>query len=299
MGKLFNPMLAHKLEPEEFHKLRFPLLLSPKLDGIRATGQGNALLSRRLKLIPNRHTQARFAKPQYEFLDGELIFGDPTSPTMFRDTDSAVMTHDGFPDVEWHVFDSYHLDIPWDFERRHEEAVQRAKNLDHVVVVPHTLTHNLDEMLEAEDRFLELGYEGICLRDPRGPYKQGRSTLNQGWLIKFKRFVDEEAVVVGTEELMHNDNPAEIDERGYTERARKKEFMVPAGTLGKLIVRDEVHFPGIEFKVGTGLTAAERSSLWAIRDQLPGRTLKYGYTAIGIKDKPRFPKFLGWRSLID
>lgn len=76
---------------------------SPKLDGIRAIVLGGVVMSRNLIPIPNRYVQQRFAG--LEWFDGELIFGDPTSPTVYRDTYSAVMSEEGKPDVRFFVFD--------------------------------------------------------------------------------------------------------------------------------------------------------------------------------------------------
>ena len=46
-----------------------------------------AVYSRSNKPIPNKAVQAKFST--YEHFDGELIFGDPTSKTCYRDTVSV------------------------------------------------------------------------------------------------------------------------------------------------------------------------------------------------------------------
>ena len=84
----FRPMLASHCK--DTSKLKFPVLVSKKLDGVRASMQGGILLSRSLKPIPNVHVQEMF-KGLPEGLDGELIFGDPCSPTAYRDTVSIVI----------------------------------------------------------------------------------------------------------------------------------------------------------------------------------------------------------------
>ena len=43
---------------------------------------------------------------------------------------------------------------------------------------------------------------------PNAPYKQGRSTVREGYLLKVKTFLDDEATVVRFEERMHNGNEA-------------------------------------------------------------------------------------------
>jgi DNA ligase-1 len=54
---MFKPMLA---SPADMSKLRFPLWLSPKLDGIRALVINGVVMSRSLKPIPNQHVQSLF-----------------------------------------------------------------------------------------------------------------------------------------------------------------------------------------------------------------------------------------------
>ena len=67
--------------------------------------------------------------------------------------------------------------------------------------------------------------------------------------------------------------------------------------MGALQVRDVG--TGVEFDIGTGFTEGDRLALWAIRDDLAGDVIKYKFFAGGVKDKPRFPVFLGFRDSID
>jgi len=57
-----------------------------------------------------------------------------------------------------------------------------------------------------------------------------------------------------------------------------------------------------EFKIGSGFTEDARVKLWRERDErdeLKGRLAKFKYQPSGVKDKPRFPVFLGFRNKID
>ena len=55
----------------------------------------------------------------------------------------------------------------------------------------------------------------------------------------------------------------------------------------------------MEFSVGSGLTAEQKKTFWTDRKRLAGKVLRYKYFPIGVKDKPRFPGFLGFRSSDD
>jgi len=75
-----------------------------KLDGIRAIVINGVVMSRSLKPIPNAFVQEKFGG--LEHYDGELIVGEPTGSTCYRDTVSHVMSHDkrGYP-VRFFAFD--------------------------------------------------------------------------------------------------------------------------------------------------------------------------------------------------
>lgn len=280
-----KPMLACEAN---LKALKFPVLASPKLDGVRALVRDGVVLSRSLKPIPNRHVQMMFGRPELEGLDGELILGDPTHPEAYRRTVSAIMSIEGDPDVDFHVFDRWDRDYPYN---------EVALSYGLTIPVCSTPIHNMEELEEYEVALLDKGYEGVMLRDPQSPYKFGRSTAKEGYLLKLKRFADSEAEVIGFEELMHNHNEATLNETGHHERSTKQDGLLPADTLGALIVRD-IH-SGVEFKIGTGFTAAERQKFWNLMAPIRGALVKYRYFPTGSKEKPRFPSFQGFRHHID
>lgn len=293
----FRPMLAAKADPD---KISYPVLAQPKLDGIRAAVVGGKLLSRTLKPIPNREIQAALACAEFDGLDGEIIVGDPTHPDAYRRTVSFVMAPDK-TDEPWafHAFDLHNDPRPY-FARAHFLA-QIIERYDHtglpVFTVPTRMIESADELSAYEADLLAVGHEGVILRDPHGLYKYGRATANQGQLLKVKRFSDSEAVVVGYAEEEHNANEGFTNELGRTARSTAKAGLVGKGRLGKLIVRDR--YTGVEFGCGSGFDAAEREALWADPEALVGRTIRYRYFAIGVKDRPRHPVFDGFREGAD
>lgn len=301
----FKPMLAAAVKDP--NKLTFPLIASPKLDGVRCViGYPGQPLSRSLKLIPNRWVQKVIGSPVglklLLGLDGELIVGSPTSKTVFNTTSSAVMSHDGEPVFHFYVFDDFSCpDLP--FLQRRVRIAAAYNRLGFVKEVQQYQVHDLESLLRFEQESLALGYEGIMLRKPDSIYKFGRSTMKEGHLMKLKRFEDGEAVVIGMTELMRNDNEAMLDSLGYKQRSTTAAGMRNGGTMGSLIARDLK--TGVQFEIGTGFSAEDRAWFWekigpclTWSDKV-NLVVKYKYQPVGVKDKPRFPVYLGIRDRRD
>lgn len=278
--------------PADLDKIRYPIYGSPKLDGIRASVVHGKLLSRTLKPIPNQFIAGFFGDSQYEGLDGELIVGSPTSPTAYRDTVSGVMAHDKTPNFTYYVFDLWNDVAPFNVRREWlSAAVSGPMKHARIKQVEHVLLGDRSALDAYEAAQVALGYEGIMLADPHGLYKNGRATAKGGELLKVKRFEDSEAVVLGIVEEQFNGNEAETNELGRTKRSSAKAGKIGKGSMGTLHVRDWK--TGVEFHVGTGFTAADRSAMW-VRPPI-GATVKYKFFPVGVKDKPRHPVFLGFR----
>lgn len=288
--KNFKPMLA---SPADLDNIRYPVFASPKLDGIRASVVGGRLLSRTLKEIPSRHVFNILSRPEYEGLDGELIVGAPTHPDCYRNTVSMVMADNKVFAYTYYVFDKW--DSPSPFSSRRLDVLPVATH-DYMELVRHTEIWNRERLDEYEAQQVGMGHEGIMLTDPNGKYKFGRATVKGGELLKVKRFVDSEAVVIGIEEEMFNGNEAQTNELGRTKRSTAKGGLVGKGTMGALIVRDVK--TGVEFNIGTGFTAADRLNFWSWVHEAPKAPpiiVKYKFFPVGVKDKPRHPVYLGLR----
>lgn len=303
----FKPNLA---SPADFAILRYPVLASRKLDGIRATvhvdKDGRAtFMSRSMKPLPNAYLQRELRRTGDELIgfDGELIVGPPNVSDTFRTTTSHVMSEEstGFR-FTYHAFDLF--DFPGTYLSRYAVLKNRlwAPNppswarLD----IPAKITDQAALDIY-EQQALDDGYEGVMVRDPRGLYKQGRSTAKEQGLLKVKRHEDCEALVIGWEERQHNGNEAYTNELGRTARSSHQANKVGLGTLGTLLVRGlpDTPYANVEFAVGTGFNDQDRSSLWALRDRLPGKIVRVKYFPLGSKDKPRHPVFSGFRDVRD
>ena len=292
MCKITKPMLAGKCEQPE--ALRFPVLATPKLDGIRCLKIEGRALTRSYKPISNRFAREWIEANLPDGVDGELMLRGGT----FNATTSAIGRESGEPDFVFHVFDyvSDGIDVPYACRM---QELARLPQWDHVEKVLPVEIADAAQLAAYEEECLAAGYEGVMVRDPAGPYKCGRSTEREGWLLKIKRFEDAEAVVLEPYEGMTNQNEAERDAFGRTKRSMAQAGMVGRGELGGFIVR--TLDTGVEFRLGYNhvLGGIDRVSLWIKRESLIGKFVKFKHQPSGAKDAPRFPKFVGFREAWD
>lgn len=270
--------------------LRLPVYGSPKIDGVRATVRDGVVYSRSGEPIKNKAVQEKFK--HCAWLDGELAVGPLTAQDLCRKTCSVVNSYDKPADeVTFNVFD--HVQYPTvRFEQRYEMLYDSSRGLQ---VVPQVLLMSLAEIEKYEDDMLELGYEGVMLRDPSAPYKHGRATLREGYLMKLKRFTDAEFKVIGFVERMHNGNEKTKDALGHSKRSSAKANKSGRGDLGAIILEG----PCGPFQCGSGWSDAERAEIWCNQNSYMGKLAKIKYFAKGMKDAPRHPSFLAWRDPSD
>ena len=286
-----KPMLAVKMEDHE--QIKYPVLASPKLDGIRCLVHPElGPVSRKFKPIPNLYIRRLLNHPEYSGFDGELVtFNDDRSIRTFNEIQGDVMRKDGEPKFALLVFDDFTNAGMW-FDQRLARAKARVALLgDEFIMVEHRLCYSPRELLEYDNENVDGGYEGTMTRDPRSPYKEGRSTLRQGWLLKLKRFADAEGEIIGFEERMRNENVQTKDALGHSERSSHKAGLVPTNTLGSLVL----HTDWGTLNVGTGYDDALRQHIWESRDSYLGSLVTFTYQPSGMQDKPRFPVFKGFR----
>lgn len=288
-----KPFKVMKGEPVVLEHLRYPLLALPKLNGVRGHVRSNTVLSTSNTPLPNIHLQAKYR--ELHFHDGEFLVGDPTdSKNSLNRTTSLVMSDEKpLADLNFYVFD-HTEQLDSGYAKRYSLLKPKPKL---GVVVLHAKTIRCQaELLETEDEWVGLGYEGLITRDPDAHYKCGKSTAKQAWMGKMKRFADDEAEIVGFIEGTHNTNEATVSNTGNTKRSSAKAGKVPNGTLGSVIVRKK---NGVTFGIGTGFTEAERDHIWANRAKYLGQLAKYKFFEIGSGDVPVLPVWLGLRDRRD
>jgi DNA ligase-1 len=257
------------------------------------------------KPLPNHYVRERLIDLCVgSYLDGELYSIDQNGAALFNRTQSDMMSHGGEPDFRFAAFDCFER-IDWEFVNRYHHVATRICSIGNprIRMLTHTLIGSTEEFLDYFEACLKDGYEGVVVRALAGPYKSGRSTFNQGWMLKYKPWEDAEGTIIGFEELYHNENPKEVGRTGLSQRSSHVEGKVPGGTLGALVLKTEW---GI-LRVGTGFDATTRQEIWDRNCELItfpegasiqldlGRKVSFKYLAHGMKDLPRHPIYKGFR----
>lgn len=298
MAKPFNtetalvPMLAGKFNAT---KQRFPVYVQPKYDGIRCLVIEGRPYTRTLKPIPNRFIRNWFEKHASLVgnFDGELLVGEPTATDVYRSTSSGVMSEGGNPNFTFWVFDLHMHSKTFEARYNYLDAQCRQFILtnesfaERIRLAPTRFVASYETLMKYEGELVAEGYEGAILRNPQGIYKYGRAGTTGQELIKLKRFADDEATIVGFEELLSNQNEATKDALGHTKRSSHQENKVPMNMLGALVVRNAKG----QFNIGSGFDMAARVEIWENRDFYIGKTVTYKYFPQGGYDLPRHPIF--------
>ena len=160
MNAITKPMLATKCECPA--ALRFPVLATPKLDGIRCLKLGGRALTRSFKPISNRFAREWIEANLPDGLDGELMLRGGT----FNETTSAIGARDGRPDFVFHVFDYVTDSIATPYRER-MKALAALPESDRIVKVLPVEIRNAAELATYEEECIAAGYEGVMVNRTR------------------------------------------------------------------------------------------------------------------------------------
>ena len=286
-----KPMKGEQIERADFHRIKFPVYGSRKIDGFRCV-LGPKPLTSRMVPFRNPYVLSQLSGLLLDtLLDGELVVGSRKSKGVLQRTSSGVTNGAGEPDFTLWVFDT--PQVGYTYTDRIALTKRIVHHLGHprIRFLKQRLLNDISELEAYIEESLGLGYEGIVIKDPRGHYKEGKSSILQGMQMKIKPFVDAEARIIGWYEEMHNTNEAVKDPTGRSKRSSSKVGKVGKDRLGGFILEGDI-------RVGGGFTEKQRIELWKIRETLRGKLVKYKKQEVGEKDKPRhtsFGSFLDFR----
>ena len=284
MAKRTGIMLAHPLTEARLRKLPQMLYCQPKVDGFRCRAKwssfkGWILYSSSARIITsvphiNNFMNDFLRKPNdvlgesLEHIDGELIVPGWSFQQVSSVVSKTVGLHPHYQQVELNVFDAV---SKFPQSMRFTELENLFDSIRNVTCKP--ITRLLTEIIENDSdvitykmsEYIEQGYEGIILRNPRGRYQ----TKKCNDLIKYKPRHEGTYRIVGVKEEISKDGE-------------------PKDTLGALWCITE---EGVKFRVGSGpvLTKQNRKALWGQRVKLPLHRAVVKYQEKTDKGSIRFP----------
>lgn len=255
-------MLAHPVSQRRLSQLGDRYFTQPKLNGERCwvewfNHSTPMLISSYGNSFELPHISSALIQQGFQGirLDGELY----THSLPFEEIHSRVSTsrkslHPSFEEIEFHIFD-FKSHLPQ--HERLSYLVQISFRPPLFFVPTSVLTH--PEWEPTLHSYVDLGYEGIILRDFSSSYTETRSPF----LLKFK--------------------PREHDHYRILDIKEGEGWCT--GMLGSFIVSGNDNTP---FSIGSGklLTKENRRALWEQRHTLPGKLLlvahEYLRTSSGI-----------------
>jgi DNA ligase-1 len=202
------PMLAHKFS-EQGHKIKYPALAQPKLDGHRCTSQNMTSLLHHISENGNEITLwSRTRKPitscphiiealkyiSIPRLDGELYNHDYHNN--FEELSSLIRQEEpkeGYEKIQYHVYDMPSSNMT-NIERNEIlQSFKKGFEGTPIHIVETIVVNDEDELMVAFEHFLAEGYEGCMVRNADGIYVNKRSYDLQ----KIKEFDDSEFKIIG------------------------------------------------------------------------------------------------------
>lgn len=246
MAKREGIMLCYPFEESRLLKWEPPYIVQPKLDGERcrglSTGMGPLLISSEKNIITSVPHISKAVQqlnlPEGTELDGELYLHNLPFDDIHSIVSRKVNLHDEAESMEYHIFDIIPVDDPGMIQGNRYALLRDQINLSWPLVkVPTFIIWTIQDFLKYYDMFLEMGYEGIIVRNVYYPYERKRCT----GVMKFKPKKKDFYEIIGLLEA--------IDKHGQ-----------PKGTLGAFLCRGD---DGTPFKVGAGkLNHDERERIW-------------------------------------
>ena len=220
---------------------------------------GNGILNKSLKgTIPKEEAQC-IVYTVWDVIDRDVYYGNEKATKQYKD--------------------------------RFEELKQIVEELNdpRVQIIENTVVNNIDEAREVYHRYVNMGLEGIILKNLHGVFEDRRSKDQ----VKFKEVIDFDAEIVDV--YPHSKDPNKVG--GFTVRSACGRMMTNTGS-GLTDTTTEKGDDGIERVIPFDRrNELDREMLWADRHNLIGKVIEMtcnGYIRSKSRkeDEPEFSLFL-------
>jgi ATP-dependent DNA ligase len=277
--------------------MKFPLIVSFKLDGIRCEFKDGEMLTSSLKMFSNVQIVKRFqhlallSAEKNIIIDGELR----AKSLVFNDLSGLIRSDDApIPDdLMFYCFDVVRNEkYDTEFTQRVEDSKIVAP-LPFSKVIEQVLMEDPKDIPEMFKRALADHCDGLILRNPKGRYKCGRGTVKEALIYKLKPYRTFDAKITGIIQATEVREGAEkkINELGRSVTSKKKGDRVLIEKASAFVVMYE----GKELKVTIAMTDIEKEEIWKNKEKYLGRWVEYKGMLVGSKDVPRHPTTIRFR----
>lgn len=279
MSKRINIMLAYPYEERRIlgegrlDKWEKPYIVQPKLDGERcraeirngfvtlASSTDEIIVSVPHIVYTLEELFKAFSIADIE-LDGELYIHGKSQEEIHGIISRKYQNtlHEDYASIEYHIFDIVNdkTQIERVLELEKLSELIKCSEVPFIKVVKSTLVNSIDEINSLFNTYIDLGYEGIILRNHPARYVRKRTTN----MMKFKPKKFDYYQIVDFIE-------AETEDR------------VLKNMLGAIVCYDGI----TKFKVGAGtLTHDERINIWRDKDLYKNCFVKIGYQSLTSKN---------------
>ncbi len=204
--------MAVKTWKDHGDKLKFPLYIQPKLDGIRLLAR---LEKKEVMLYTRRlHSVSGFTKLKDELLrmfaasglksfvvDGELYCHGMNLQVISGIVRNESASEETKEQLRYHVFDFFDPQQPMlDFDRRHAllQTFHGSLKADMIILNPTGIAQTPTSAEDMYNDYVRNGYEGVIYKSKDKPYefdynKEKRSS----WYLKRKKQEDAEFAIIG------------------------------------------------------------------------------------------------------
>jgi DNA ligase-1 len=269
-----KPMRAYSLDAKREKKLKFPITMQPKFNGVRCMAynlpDGTVrLMSRGGKdyTLPHVQLELQGKIPEGKCLDGELYVHGMSLQTIRHHIETY---NDESLVVSLYCYDYTALPPTKANWMQRMDCLNNwfaGARVSYVVQSPCVLAYNMEEVRAHHDRWVEQGYEGAMIRTMKGTYRMAAKSVD---LLKVKSHMDAEFAVIGW-------NTGKD------------------GVLQYVCVQEE----GLEFEARPVGTEAERAELLRTADADVGKLLTVRFQERSDLNIPLHARGLAFRPLKD
>jgi len=289
-----EPQMARTFKDAKPEKHIIPgMWIEPKIDGFRLL----SIPVDGIYLSRNMLSYADFIEHVFEpifsqipeidnfVLDGELFNGSIEDTQAIR---CKTLKPGMFDNIKYYLFDCLTVEefkagkstVPLHERKQRLNNLLKDYNGNVLVNLQHEIYNDGDDIPTIIDKYIDMGFEGILLKNPDSTYGMGKRPWD--W-IKGKKFytVDVRCVKVEPSRIMKK---VKLLEDGSTIPTK-----IP--TLGNIVIT----YKNVESGVGSGFTQEQRDYWIDHPDDIIGKIVEVAYQEIGKLGGLRFPVFKGVR----